>query len=176
MDNRHRIAPVVEQDVGQFPALAKGRSIVLGLADSKECLSLVPGLLRRTIVDVAMRWEADTTIIEDTELGRALAQDLRRAGLLRPILIRPLHEKRVRLEAQSARFEAGQVHLPQEAPWLGEYVKELLAFPAGKHDDQVDATSQALDYLTSRNARSGPLVRRTPERRQVVERREVVRR
>ncbi|WGU42068.1 MULTISPECIES: phage terminase large subunit [unclassified Phenylobacterium] len=132
--------------------------------------------LRRTIVDVAMRWEADTTIIEDTELGRALGQDLRRAGLLRPILIRPYHEKRVRLEAQSARFEAGQVHLPHEAPWLGEYVRELLAFPAGKHDDQVDATSQALDYLTGRNARSGPLVRRTPERRQVVERREVVRR
>ena len=63
-----------------------------------------------------------------------------------------------------------------EAEWNRKFLDEANTFPLGNNDDQVDATSQALDYLTGRNARSGPLVRRTPERRQVVERREVVRR
>jgi predicted phage terminase large subunit-like protein len=39
---------------------------------------------------------------------------------------------------------------PKEAPWLGDYLKELAAFPGGKHDDQVDSTSQALEYLANR--------------------------
>jgi hypothetical protein len=42
------------------------------------------------------------------------------------------------------------VHLPREVSWLGAYVSELLAFPAGRHDDQVDSTSIALHYLTAR--------------------------
>jgi phage terminase large subunit-like protein len=32
--------------------------------------------------------------------------------------------------------------LPEEAPWLGEYQRELLGFPSGRHDDQVDSTTQ----------------------------------
>jgi predicted phage terminase large subunit-like protein len=42
------------------------------------------------------------------------------------------------------RVEAGAVHLPTQAHWLEEFKKELLAFPASKHDDQIDALSQAL--------------------------------
>jgi hypothetical protein len=33
---------------------------------------------------------------------------------------------------------------------LAEWLNELLAFPHGRHDDQVDSTSQALDYLSKR--------------------------
>lgn len=35
----------------------------------------------------------------------------------------------------------GQVWLPTDAPWLGDLERELLAFPNGRHDDQVDALS-----------------------------------
>ena len=35
---------------------------------------------------------------------------------------------------------------PQEAPWLRDLEDELFAFPNGRHDDQVDALSQALAY------------------------------
>jgi predicted phage terminase large subunit-like protein len=58
-------------------------------------------------------------------------------------LQRSRFDKTARLLAQAARFEAGQVHLPREAPWLGAYLSELLAFPTGRNDDQVDATAQA---------------------------------
>ena len=44
-------------------------------------------------------------------------------------------------------FEAGEVFIPQNAPWVGEYVEEMKAFPSGKNDDQVDGTSQALNYF-----------------------------
>jgi predicted phage terminase large subunit-like protein len=37
--------------------------------------------------------------------------------------------------------------LPRSAPWLDEYILELIGFPGTKHDDQVDSTTQALDYL-----------------------------
>jgi hypothetical protein len=30
------------------------------------------------------------------------------------------------------------LYLPAQAPWLADFVSELLSFPAGKHDDMVD--------------------------------------
>ena len=86
------------------------------------------------------------------------------------MLSKPRYDKEARLLAQSARFEAGQVHLPHDAPWLATYMDELLAFPNGRHDDQVDSTSQALHWLTARTARERPLERRNMTRRSVVSR------
>jgi hypothetical protein len=43
---------------------------------------------------------------------------------------------------------------------LSSYLSELLAFPTGRHDDQVDATSQALKHLTALT----PIVRERPQR------------
>jgi hypothetical protein len=37
-------------------------------------------------------------------------------------------------------------YLPSEAEWLPAYLRELTTFPNGKHDDQTDSTSQALDW------------------------------
>ena len=44
----------------------------------------------------------------------------------------------------SAKFEAGQVFLPERADWLPDLEAELFAFPGGRHDDQCDSVSQAL--------------------------------
>lgn len=121
--------------------------------------------LRRAIVRLSEYWQADITLIEDTELGRAIAHDLQRTGHLRPSLHRPSFDKEARLLAQSARFESGQVHLPDEAPWLGAYIQELLAFPNGRHDDQVDSTSQALNWLTARTPVQRTITRPNPVRR-----------
>ena len=37
-----------------------------------------------------------------------------------------------------------------EAPWLAEYLRELTLFPAGRRDDQVDSTAQALARIKRR--------------------------
>jgi predicted phage terminase large subunit-like protein len=51
------------------------------------------------------------------------------------------------MAAQSAKIEAGHVYLPKSAAWLGEFLTELLSFPNGRHDDQVDSVSQFLRWL-----------------------------
>ena len=55
-----------------------------------------------------------------------------------------------RVVAQSAKIEAGHVHLPKEADWLDTFLHELLAFPTGRHDDQVDSVSQFLKWSSRR--------------------------
>ena len=45
-----------------------------------------------------------------------------------------------------AHIEAGQVILPESAPWLDEFKAEIMAFPNGRFDDQVDSLSQFLGW------------------------------
>ncbi len=134
--------------------------------------------LRRALIRIAAEYRADTTLIEDTELGRALTQDLRHAGDLRPFLTQPKFDKTARFLAVTPRFEARQVLLPRHATWLEPYTAELLSFPTGRHDDQVDATAQALRYIWSRmdlqrlrRAIAGDEPRRGPRRRSPARRR-----
>ena len=46
------------------------------------------------------------------------------------------------------------VFLPKDAPWLDEFRCELLAFPHGRHDDQVDALSQLMTWEAERRIRT----------------------
>jgi predicted phage terminase large subunit-like protein len=114
--------------------------------------------LRRTILSHAAAHLATAVLIEDAGTGAPLIQDLRREGKLRPIPIRPEHDKIVRLEAQSAVIEAGHVLLPKNAPWLDDFRAEILAFPYGRYDDQVDSLSQFLSWAARHQAVSSPRV------------------
>ena len=78
--------------------------------------------------------------------------------MVRPIGFRPEASKVERMAMQAARNEAGMVHLPREAPWLNEYLIELLGFPNTRHDDQVDSTSQFLAWWWSWRRTSGVIV------------------
>jgi phage terminase large subunit-like protein len=42
------------------------------------------------------------------------------------------------------------VFLPAEGEWITPYVSEFCSFPKGANDDQVDSTTQALNYLYER--------------------------
>jgi predicted phage terminase large subunit-like protein len=50
-------------------------------------------------------------------------------------------DKPSRAQAIRGRTGMGKVYLPRSAPWVADFVHELLRFPAGTHDDQVDAFS-----------------------------------
>jgi predicted phage terminase large subunit-like protein len=104
-----------------------------------------PDLLRTATTHAAI-YRVDTVLIEDANSGSALARSLRQQGGLNVLQIKVLADKRTRAVQQSAVFEAGRVLLPQETPWLGEFEKELLAFPNGRYDDQVDSTVQFLQW------------------------------
>ena len=106
--------------------------------------------LRRKVIGLATEHRATTVLIENAGPGMNLLQDLRAAmpqGMTRPIGVKPEGSKVDRMAAQSAKIEAGHVHLPNSAPWLGEFLTELLSFPNGRHDDQVDSVSQFLRWL-----------------------------
>ena len=105
--------------------------------------------LRRRLIDLAIEHKPNTVLIEEAGPGLHLIQEFRAnpaPGVPLPIGIKPEKDKIVRMEAQSARFEAGQVHLPEEAPWLGDFLHEILAFPNSRHDDQIDSVSQFLNW------------------------------
>jgi predicted phage terminase large subunit-like protein len=109
--------------------------------------------LKRAVIDLARAHCTTEVLIEDTGSGTALIQEFRRdtpAGLPRPIGIKPEGDKEVRLSAQSAKIEARQVHLPRGAAWLDELRAELLQFPHGRYDDQVDSISQFLNWIDQR--------------------------
>lgn len=87
-------------------------------------------------------------LIEDTANGTAALDVLRKkiAGL-KPIT--PRGSKEVRARAVTPEIESGNVLLPHpsEHAWVKDLISELRNFPHDKHDDQVDALTQALKEL-----------------------------
>jgi predicted phage terminase large subunit-like protein len=106
--------------------------------------------LRRQVLSHAAAYAPTAVLIEKAGNGAPLIQDLWREGKLRPIGIPVDRDKVVRLEAQSAVIEAGYVLLPERAAWLDDFRDEMLAFPYGRHDDQVDSMSQFLGWAEPR--------------------------
>jgi predicted phage terminase large subunit-like protein len=109
--------------------------------------------LRRKVISLATTHGAQTILIENAGPGMQLLQDLQRdtpPGVNRPIGPKPEGSKADRMAAQSAKIESGHVHLPRDTEWLDSFLLELLAFPRGKHDDQVDSVSQFLNWTARR--------------------------
>lgn len=120
-------------------------------------------VLKSRIGALADRWAADAVLIEQAGSGISLVQQLRadhRHGARFKGII-PRLDKRTRFEAQTARLETGRYHLPVEAPWLEDFRRELLAFPNGRYDDQVDSMVQFLEWSASSRGRG--FVDRDPE-------------
>jgi predicted phage terminase large subunit-like protein len=99
--------------------------------------------------------DAHRKLVEDKANGTAVMDSLAHE-LPGIIAVEPRGGKLVRAEAVSPFIRAGNVHLPTstvasmqaEIAWDPEgLIVEATAFPNGAHDDQVDATSQALAEL-----------------------------
>ena len=100
---------------------------------------------------MAERDRPDAVLIEDKGSGTHLIQDLQHEGEVRPIAIKTQDDKITRMQAQTAKIEAGYVLLPESAPWLDDFQTEVLQFPRGRHDDQVDSISQYLGWEGSKS-------------------------
>lgn len=105
--------------------------------------------LKAAVETLAKQRSARRVLVEDAGAGTSLVQELR--GKVSGIIaVRPDRDKVSRMAVVSAKFEAGQVFLPERAPWLADFEAELFAFPVGRHDDQCNSVSQA---LTEENVR-----------------------
>lgn len=89
--------------------------------------------------------QAYEKVVEEAANGAALIDTLRNKipGI---IGVRPQGTKIARVNAVSPMVEAGNVYLPnpERAPWVNEVIEEFTSFPAGAHDDQVDALTHML--------------------------------
>jgi predicted phage terminase large subunit-like protein len=104
--------------------------------------------MQRRITALAAQWDVTHTIIEDTASGMGLIQLLREQTHLPVIGQHSTDNKETRLSRHEGRFEAGRILLPIEAPWLADFENELLAFPSGRYDDQVDALMLCLEWFS----------------------------
>lgn len=69
------------------------------------------------------------------------------------------NDKMTRARPIQGRMEQSRVHFPRNAPWFQEMQNEMLAFPSGKHDDQVDALAwigQMILMLTPQREKKPP--------------------
>ena len=107
--------------------------------------------LQARVAAVCAQWTPNVVLIEDAANGTALLQQLRATPTWRWPTLPVKHggkSKVVRLFAETPMLESGRVLLPRApVPWVRSFRDELLRFPTGPHDDQVDALSQGLEYL-----------------------------
>jgi predicted phage terminase large subunit-like protein len=106
--------------------------------------------LKRMLVGLADEWKPHSILVEDRASGQSLIQELQLGTNLPIIPVKVDSDKLARAQAVTPLIEAGRIFLPESAPWLREFTDELAAFPTGVHDDTVDSTSQALNYLRER--------------------------
>ena len=85
--------------------------------------------------------------VDSANIGLTMYQQLRRSGL--PVIeLKPDADKYTRAIPAAMRYEAGMVYHLEGANWLNVFETELLEFPNGTHDDQVDVISYAV-YMQS---------------------------
>jgi predicted phage terminase large subunit-like protein len=100
------------------------------------------------IVSAAVRWQASVVVVEQVQYQAAVVQELIRTTTLPVRGVTPDRDKLTRAIPLITRYEQGLVYHDQSGvpAW---YRDEILAFPAGEHDDGVDAVVYALQACTS---------------------------
>jgi len=84
--------------------------------------------------------------VEKAFVGFNIIQECAKEGL--PIrAVEVDKSKFARALPAQARYEVGTVYHREGAPWLTDFEDEMIAFPNGTHDDQVDIVSQAVQCL-----------------------------
>lgn len=88
------------------------------------------------------------TLVEEKANGAAALSTLK-GEIPALIAIDPEGGKQSRAAAAAPFFEGGNVWLPhpEQFPWVKGFLDELCLFPRGKHDDQVDAATQAIKRM-----------------------------
>ena len=103
--------------------------------------------LMRAVIEQRNFYDASVVLIEDQASGKQLLQEFAWARVAGIKAYMPQGDKVMRMHAQTDMVEGGFVFVPTTVPWLAAYIHELTIFPNGRHDDQVDSTSQFLDWF-----------------------------
>lgn len=93
-------------------------------------------------------WNAALWCVDRRGLGLPIVQGMQDLGI--PVRGVAGHKDKVAMaEGASYRYEAGLIFHPEtNEAWLHEFEAELLEFPAGRYDDQVDMLSMAVAAIS----------------------------
>ena len=140
--------------LGTFALTPEGDLLVLDMLRTRVEGPDQPALLLKQFY----QWQPVMIGLESKNMGLTTYQALTRAGL--PIVeLKPDGDKYSRALPAAARYGSGNVYHKASSSWLNELEKELLSFPNGAHDDQVDVISYAVEmqmwnYLGGVDART----------------------
>ncbi|PWT84130.1 MAG: hypothetical protein C5B58_05255 [Acidobacteria bacterium] len=106
--------------------------------------SLFPDLLH-AMQELVQQFHPDAILIEDKASGQSAIQELRRSKL--PVIALNVDRDKVaRARAAAPTAEAGKVWIMREALWARLYIDELCNFPKSEFSDQVDSTTQFINW------------------------------
>jgi predicted phage terminase large subunit-like protein len=98
--------------------------------------------------------KVDLVLIEDKSAGISLIQDLQRAGVPVRSYNPGMADKMQRLNIVAPIIKRGRIYVPESSKkegyprdWVEPLISQLCSFPEVRHDDLVDATTQALRIL-----------------------------
>ncbi len=105
--------------------------------------------LKAMAATLGEQFHPHVVLVEDKASGQSLIQELKRDTRLPILAIRVDSDKVSRAYAVTPSIETGRVFVLESAPWLGDYLDNMASFPNAAYDDDVDSTTQALNYMIS---------------------------
>lgn len=116
-----------------------------------------------SILNLASRWHNSSLVVgfEDGQIYRSIEALLKKRMKERgfypsTVVLKPITDKLARGRALQGRMQQGMVSFASGAPWADSLRTEMLRFPAGAHDDQVDSLSWAAQLAVGREAPRRP--------------------
>lgn len=138
------ISTKTEADYTSCAVVGKAPDGILYVLDVQRTQQSYHGVLN-FIQAMAQRWQPQTIGIEQVQYQKAVVDELILRGL--PVQgITPTKDKVARFMNTEGRIEHGLMKFSRHLPTT--FTDELLTFPHGEHDDQVDALVYAADLLS----------------------------
>lgn len=93
-------------------------------------------------------WQVNYAIVEDSGMGAQILEGYSGKTPSPLVSYTPAGKgsKDFRFDNACPWITSGRILFPKEATWLANFINELVAFPNGTYDDQVDALSQYTDH------------------------------
>lgn len=104
---------------------------------------LKPTDLINQIIKLMVDHHAVALIIEDTVSTKHLIDELK-LRKIEPKTFKPQGDKVLRASNSTFFINSNRLFFPKDAPWLNDLKSEIIQFPNGKHDDQIDALTQLI--------------------------------
>ena len=142
---------------------------VLHVVDQVRFRSRDSFYIVESILNLAAKWSTPSLQLgfEDGQIYRSLESLLKKRmqerGMYPPVtLLQPITDKLARSSPLKGRMQQGMVSFAEGAPWFDGLRTEMLRFPAGAHDDQVDSLAWAVHMAVGRRPPQRPKGKEQP--------------